>query len=102
MAFVLGLGFLLTTITLSSFTQSDEKDNNGRDPQIIRYYKTDPSTPASDPASYVYYSSNRCVTGGSLCSALWDITDSNPTPSNGDPLPAGASYQGSVVGGHFQ
>ena len=71
---------------------------------ILIYYKTDMTYPnANDPRGYTYYEGDWCVTGGSLCSAQWDI-GSNSYPSDGTPLPlTGVSFQtGTPRSGHFE
>lgn len=71
---------------------------------ILVYYKTDMSYPsANDPRGYKYYSGDRCETGGTLCSAQWNL-GSNPSPTgDGQSLPLmGVTFQtGSEVTGHF-
>ncbi|MFA4869270.1 MAG: hypothetical protein WC623_13780 [Pedobacter sp.] len=69
---------------------------------VFTYYKTDLSYPAADYRGYVYYSGDRCESGGEVCSAQWDIGLNIP-PTNGALLPAtGVTFQtGTVIDGHF-
>jgi hypothetical protein len=96
----IAFGLLVSAMVIgfSAFT-SAKKDVN-----IVTYYKTNPSTPASNPASYQFYNEDRCESGGSLCTAQWDI-GSNPTPTvDGTALPSsGVTFQsGSQTDGHFE
>jgi hypothetical protein len=94
----LGLMVGAMAIGFSAFT------NAKRDVKIITYYKTIPTTPASDPTSYKFYNGDRCLPSGVLCTAQWDI-GSNPTPTvDGTALPAsGVTFQvGTETDGHFQ
>jgi len=72
---------------------------------IVTYYKTDMSYPeANDPRGYQYFSSDRCETGGSLCSAIWDL-GTHPGPFiDGTPLPtSGVKMRlATAVEGHFE
>lgn len=70
---------------------------------VFTYYKKDLTYPAAnDPRGYVYYSGDRCASGGDVCSAQWDIGN-NPVPNEGFALPTtGVTFQtGSVTDGHF-
>lgn len=71
---------------------------------VLIYYKTDFTYGnANDPRGYTYYEGDMCVTGGSLCSAQWDI-GTNGYPSDGSSLPlTGVTFQtGTAYGGHFE
>lgn len=71
---------------------------------VLTYYKVNMSYPsANDYHGYVYYSDDRCVSGGSLCKATWNI-GLNALPQDGDPLPStGITFiSGSAYSGHFE
>ena len=72
---------------------------------VITYYKVDMTYPSpSNPTGYVYFSSDRCESGGDVCTAEWNI-GSNPAPtSDGTLLPiSGVSFvSGSTRSGHFE
>jgi hypothetical protein len=93
---VLGMVIAALAFGISAFTTV-------RNGAIVRYYKTNTVYPAAnDPRGYKYYSGERCEPAGTLCSAEWDI-GTNPTPSDGDTLPTGASFQeNSATPGHFE
>lgn len=72
---------------------------------VVTYYKTDMGYPdANDPRGYQYFSTDRCETGGNLCSGVWDL-GSYPAPTiEGTALPtSGVTYKtGNAIDGHFE
>lgn len=72
---------------------------------IYYYYQVlNPYASPSNPAGYVYYSGDRCESGGNVCGARWDIGTHIPPVADGSALPlTGVTYQAnSVVSGHFE
>lgn len=72
---------------------------------VFMYYKTDMTYPSpTDPRGYEYYSGDRCETGGTVCTADWDIGGNPPPNNDGDPLPTtGVTFQAnSTKSGHFE
>jgi hypothetical protein len=86
----------LLTFGFSAFTTISRSNE-------FTYYKTNTSFSATNPNGYQYFSGDRCETGGTICSAKWDIGSQN-APTEGDPLPlTGVTLKTtSITAGHFE